>query len=170
MARDGRNVDHLTAPLLLHHGKHRRDSVQHTADVHVDHLFHSSIFSASRGDGGITPALFTITSMRPCSRIHGAFATPVDVATLAGQAGMSVSTFHTHFKAVTGSPPLQYLKSIRLHRARLLMVQEGETAARAARLVGYQSASQFSREFKRFFGETPAADADKVNASLTRTA
>jgi AraC-like DNA-binding protein len=126
----------------------------------------------SRDEGGPLRAIAAPHSHfgqihRALERIHGAFATPVDVATLAAQAGMSVSTFHTHFKAVTGSPPLQYLKSIRLHKARLLMVQEGETAARAARLVGYQSASQFSREFKRFFGETPVSETNKVKASLT---
>ncbi len=107
---------------------------------------------------------------RALKRIHDDFAAPVDMATLAGEAGMSVSTFHAHFKAVTGSPPLQYLKTIRLHKARLAMVRDGETAASAARRVGYESASQFSREFKRYFGETPAAETEKLKASLMRLA
>ncbi|MCW1884231.1 AraC family transcriptional regulator [Luteolibacter flavescens] len=107
---------------------------------------------------------------RALQRIHDDYATPVDMATLASEAGMSVSTFHSHFKAVTSSPPLQYLKTIRLHKARLMMVQGGETAASAARLVGYESASQFSREFKRFFGATPAAETEKLKASLMRLA
>jgi AraC-like DNA-binding protein len=107
---------------------------------------------------------------RALQRIHSDFATPVDMATLASEAGMSVSTFHAHFKAVTSSPPLQYLKTIRLHKARLMMVQQGETAASAARLVGYESASQFSREFKRFFGETPAAETQKLKTSLLQLA
>ncbi|MCW1923981.1 AraC family transcriptional regulator [Luteolibacter arcticus] len=107
---------------------------------------------------------------RALQRIHDDFATPVDMATLASEAGMSVSTFHAHFKAVTSSPPLQYLKTIRLHKARLMMVQGGETAASAARLVGYESASQFSREFKRFFGATPAAETEKLKASLMQLA
>lgn len=105
---------------------------------------------------------------RALQRIHNDYATPVDMATLATEAGMSVSTFHSHFKAVTSSPPLQYLKTIRLHKARILMLQNGETAASAARLVGYESASQFSREFKRFFGQTPAAETEKLKASLMR--
>jgi AraC-like DNA-binding protein len=107
---------------------------------------------------------------RALQRIHGDYSTPMDMTTMAAEAGMSVSTFHAHFKAVTGSPPLQYLKTIRLHKSRLLMVQEGETAASAARLVGYESASQFSREFKRFFGATPAAETEKLKASLMQFA
>jgi AraC-like DNA-binding protein len=103
---------------------------------------------------------------RALHRMHAHYAQPMDMATLAGEAGMSVSTFHSHFKAVTSSPPLQYLKSIRLHKARLLMVNQGETAGSACRLVGYESASQFNREFKRFFGDTPAAVAEQMRRSL----
>ena len=103
---------------------------------------------------------------RALHRMHAEYARPLDMATLASEAGMSVSTFHAHFKAVTSSPPLQYLKSIRLHKARLLMVNQGETAGSACRLVGYESASQFNREFKRFFGDTPAAVADQMRKSL----
>lgn len=105
---------------------------------------------------------------RALQRIHSSFAEPMDMATLATEAGMSVSTFHAHFKAVTSSPPLQYLKTIRLHKARMLMVHEGETAAGAALRVGYESASQFSREFKRFFGTTPAAETTKLKKSMMR--
>ena len=103
---------------------------------------------------------------RALHRIHADYATPIDMTTLANEAGMSISTFHSHFKAVTSSPPLQYLKTIRLHKARLLMVNNGETASSACRLVGYESASQFNREFKRFFGDTPAAVAEKMRKSL----
>jgi AraC-like DNA-binding protein len=103
---------------------------------------------------------------RALHRIHSDYATPIDMTTLASEAGMSLSTFHSHFKAVTSSPPLQYLKTIRLHKARLLMVNQGETASSACRLVGYESASQFNREFKRFFGDTPAAVAEEMRRSL----
>lgn len=103
---------------------------------------------------------------RALHRIHSDYATPIDMATLASEAGMSLSTFHSHFKAVTSSPPLQYLKTIRLHKARLLMVNQGETASSACRLVGYESASQFNREFKRFFGDTPAAVAEEMRKNL----
>ena len=102
------------------------------------------------------------------NRMHADYAKPVDITTLAIEAGMSVSTFHGHFKAVTSSPPLQYLKSIRLQKARMLMAHEGLTASIAAREVGYESASQFNREFKRYFGNTPAAVAEEMRAAMIR--
>ena len=105
---------------------------------------------------------------RVLQRIHVDFAKPMDMASLARDAGMSVSTFHAHFKAVTSSPPLQYLKNIRLHKARTLMLHGGQTASSAALMVGYESASQFSREFKRFFGRTPAAETQFLKEGLMR--
>jgi len=94
-------------------------------------------------------------------RMREDFSAPMDVTDLAREAGMSVSTFHSHFKAITATPPLQYLKSVRLQKARLLMI-EGSNAATAAREVGYESVSQFSREFKRYFNDTPMALAAKM--------
>lgn len=94
---------------------------------------------------------------RIIQRLHDDCARPVEVATLAREAGMAVSTFHTRFKSLTATAPLQYLKNVRLHRARLLMLEEGLSASQAAFRVGYESASQFSREFKRLFGSPPAA-------------
>ena len=70
---------------------------------------------------------------------------------------MSVSAFHHHFKAVTSTSPLQYFKTVRLHKARMLILHDGIGAAVAADRVGYESASQFSREFKRLFGHSPTA-------------
>ena len=70
-------------------------------------------------------------------------------------ASMSKTSLHESFKSITAMTPLQYLKSIRLHRARLLMLSEGMSASAAAYAVGYASASQFSREFKRLFGLSP---------------
>lgn len=107
---------------------------------------------------------------RVLNRIHAEFARSLDMETLAREAGMSVSTFHAHFKAVTALSPLQYLKTIRLHKARMLMVHDGTSAAHAAGLVGYESASQFSREFKRHFGDAPAVAAAQLRATLTRFA
>lgn len=71
---------------------------------------------------------------------------------------MSVSTFHHNFKAMTFTSPLQYLKSVRLYKAWSLMVQDGLNASTAASQVGYESPSQFSREFKRYFGRTPSEE------------
>ena len=99
-------------------------------------------------------------------QVHANFSSPLDVETMADEASMSVSAFHHHFKAVTSSSPLQYLKTIRLHQARLLMVQEGLSAGIAAQRVGYESPSQFSREFKRLFGSNPSVEAARVRATL----
>lgn len=107
---------------------------------------------------------------RVLHRIHADFARAFDMPTLAREAGMSVSTFHARFKAVTSSSPLQYVKSVRLHKARMLMVHDGASASAAAAQVGYESASQFSREFKRLFGDTPAAVAHNLRETLTRLA
>ncbi len=94
--------------------------------------------------------------------IHAEYAQPLDVTRLANEAGMSVPSFHSHFKAVTQASPMQYVKSTRLHQARLLMVRQDLTAETASQAVGYTSPSQFSREFKRLFGLTPAAEARRM--------
>lgn len=88
----------------------------------------------------------------------------LNVEQLAAEANMSVSAFHHNFKAVTSTSPLQYLKSYRLHKARMMMIHDGMKASAAAMRVGYESASQFSREFKRYFGVTPGEDAAKMRA------
>lgn len=92
---------------------------------------------------------------RALQRIHADFAEALDVRLLAEEVGMSLPAFHAHFKAVTHTSPIQYLKSIRLHQARLLMIRDDLTAASASAKVGYESPSQFSREFRRFFGRSP---------------
>jgi len=99
---------------------------------------------------------------RALRRIHTAYAEALTLAELAMEAGMSVPAFHQHFKAITQTSPMQYLKSTRLHQARLLMVRENFTSDAACRVVGYTSPSQFSREFKRLFGQTPAAEARRM--------
>jgi AraC-like DNA-binding protein len=99
-------------------------------------------------------------------RIHSSYDQPLTVARLAEEAGMSTPSFHSHFKTVTCTSPMQYLKSTRLHQARLLMVQEGMTAAAAAYAVGIESTSQFSREFKRLFGLTPAKEVRRMRESF----
>lgn len=86
----------------------------------------------------------------------------IDVVALAESANMSRSTFFSHFKAVTSMSPIQYQKRLRLLEAQRLMVEAGETAERAAFEVGYRSASQFSREYSRMFGEAPFRDALQI--------
>jgi len=103
---------------------------------------------------------------RALRRIHASFHVDVSVEQLAREAGMSVPTFHAHFKAVTKTSPVQYLKSIRLHQARLHMVRSGMTAAAASAEVGYDSPSQFSREFKRLFGRSPVEEVKRMKAEF----
>lgn len=99
-------------------------------------------------------------------RIHADYGQPLDTAQLAREAGMSLPAFHNHFKAVTRTSPMQYVKSTRLHQARLLMLRENTTAAAACHAVGYESASQFNREFKRLFGRTPSEEVRRMRESF----
>jgi AraC-like DNA-binding protein len=86
------------------------------------------------------------------------FADPLRIEWLARHVGMSPSAFHLHFKGVTALSPLQYQKRLRLQEARRLMLGEGLDAAEAAFRVGYESPSQFSREYRRTFGAPPRRD------------
>ncbi|WP_248732536.1 AraC family transcriptional regulator [Pseudomonas sp. MWU13-2517] len=92
---------------------------------------------------------------RAIRKIHECYHQHLDVEALAREAMMSVPSFHAHFRTVTDTSPMQYLKSTRLHQARLLMLRNDISAATACIKVGYESASQFSREFKRLFGRAP---------------
>jgi AraC-like DNA-binding protein len=95
---------------------------------------------------------------RVLKHIHTDYAEPLSVESMAKRAAMSVAAFHNNFKLVTGSSPLQYLKRIRLDRAKLLMAHDGYNASTAARAVGYESPSQFSREYRRIYGAPPRQD------------
>jgi AraC-like DNA-binding protein len=99
------------------------------------------------------------------------FADPLRVESLAQKARMSPSGFHLHFKAATGLSPVQYQKRLRLQETRRLMLGEGLDAAEAAFRVGYESPSQFSREYRRMFGAPPRRDvvAHKVEARPARS-
>lgn len=99
-------------------------------------------------------------------RIHADYAEALEVSHLADEAGMSVPAFHVHFKTVTQTSPIQYIKSTRLHQARLMMIRDGLTAAAASARVGYESPSQFSREFKRFFGRSPVEEVRDLKVSF----
>ncbi|MDU7825418.1 MAG: DNA-binding transcriptional regulator YqhC [Escherichia coli] len=101
---------------------------------------------------------------RVLKRIENKYTENLSVEQLAAEANMSVSAFHHNFKSVTSTSPLQYLKNYRLHKARMMIIHDGMKASAAAMRVGYESASQFSREFKRYFGVTPGEDAARMRA------
>lgn len=86
------------------------------------------------------------------------FSKPVKVEELASKSGLSVSAFHNHFRSMTAMSPLQFQKRMRLNEARRLMLTEHIDASRAAFEVGYESPSQFSREYSRLFGAPPMRD------------
>ncbi|EHJ48910.1 transcriptional regulator, AraC family [Solidesulfovibrio carbinoliphilus subsp. oakridgensis] len=89
--------------------------------------------------------------------IHCNFYQPCNVEQLAGSVNMSTSAFHRAFKDVTSLSPIQYLKKVRLNKAKSLLAEDGLRASDAARQVGYESVSQFTREFKRYFGASPTS-------------
>lgn len=89
----------------------------------------------------------------------------IRVEDLAGKAGMSTSTFHHHFRSTTALSPLQYQKRLRLNEARQLMLMEHLDAASAAYQVGYESPSQFSREYSRLFGAPPLRDIRQLSGA-----
>ena len=95
-------------------------------------------------------------------RLRREFNQPLRIDRLAREVGMSVSGFHHQFKAVTAMSPLQFQKQLRLQEARRLMLGEHLDAASAGLRVGYEDASQFSREYKRFFGELPLRDVERL--------
>jgi AraC-like DNA-binding protein len=99
------------------------------------------------------------------------YAKPLRVEELANVARMGVSTFHVHFRSLTAMSPIQYQKQIRLNVARQRMLNEGVDAATAAFEVGYESASQFNREYSRFFGLPPMRDmkAHRVATAVVAT-
>ena len=92
------------------------------------------------------------------SWLRANFSQPMKVEDLAGLVNMSVSSFHEHFKSVTSMSPLHYQKVLRLQEARRLMLSTITDAGTACQRVGYLSASQFSREYSRFFGSAPTRD------------
>lgn len=100
------------------------------------------------------------------SRLRENYSSDVSVAALASDAGMSVPSYHAHFKALTGSSPIQYVKAMRLHEARLMMARQDRTIAEVAHSVGYVSPAQFSRDFKRHFRRTASEEAKWVRQHL----
>ncbi|MEH1970507.1 helix-turn-helix domain-containing protein [Nostoc sp.] len=92
------------------------------------------------------------------------YSQPFQIDTIAREACMSPSSLHHHFKSVTTMSPLQYQKQLRLQQARRLMLGQGMDAATASYYVGYESPSQFSREYSRLFGAPPLRDIARLKS------
>lgn len=99
---------------------------------------------------------------RAVAMLRADFDKPLPVQQLAAAAGMSPSSFHQHFRAVTSLSPLQFQKQLRLIEARRLLLSEGATASHAAFSVGYESVSHFTREYRRMFGLPPVREAEET--------
>lgn len=140
----------ILGPLLLKELHYRLLTGEH-AEV-VRHI--------ARGEGRMAQVT------RAICWIKDNFNQPLSVERLAGDVGMSSSTLHEHFKSVTSMSPLQYQKQLRLQEARRLMLTGAKDAARAGHAVGYESSSQFSREYARFFGMSPGRDSTRLRQSL----
>lgn len=102
------------------------------------------------------------------TRLKRDFTQRISVDELASASGMSISSFHSHFKSATDMSPLQYQKSLRLIEARRLMLAEGQDAAKTSYAVGYDSPSQFNREYARMFGKPPGRDVEQMKSSLKK--
>jgi AraC-like DNA-binding protein len=112
---------------------------------------------------GMTDSSLTYVS-RAVRRISEHYEEPFRVEDLAGSCGMSTSAFHRAFHAVTALSPIQFQKQIRLQKSRLLLLTGADDVAGVGYRVGYDSASQFSREYRRQFGLPPGRDAARLRA------
>lgn len=101
---------------------------------------------------------------RAVAILRADYAKPVSIESLAAAAGMSRSGFHQHFRAITSLTPLQFQKQLRLIEARRLIVSSGKVVSQVAFDVGYESPSQFSREYTRMYGQPPTTDKRVVSA------
>lgn len=108
--------------------------------------------------------------VRAIERLRRSFDQPLRIEEVANELGMSVSSFHQHFKAVTAMTPLQFQKQLQLQEARRLMLGEDLDATTAGFRVGYNDAAHFSREYKRLFGLPPMRDVERLRAAAPESA
>jgi AraC-like DNA-binding protein len=108
--------------------------------------------------------------VKAVDRIRKEFDQPLRIDDIAGELGMSVSSFHHHFKAFTAMSPLQFQKQIRLQEARSLILNEGIDAGEAGYRVGYNDAAHFSRDYKKLFGLSPLRDVEQLRGDVGESA
>jgi AraC-like DNA-binding protein len=138
----------------------RPDDIPVLAPLHEREVLYRTL------QGGAAAALHQVIAghgkamqiTRVMNRIKDTFTAPYRLSELTAQAHMSSSALHQHFKIVTGLTPLQYHKQLRLQEARRLLRGQSHSAEAAGQAVGYESASQFSREYRRLFGVPPGRD------------
>ena len=129
------------------------------------------LFEALKGEQG--PALRALVHshghysrvIRVLGDLHQHFDQSLNVDDLAQQANMSVSNFHKHFKEIARCTPIQYIKRLRLIKAKLLLAHDDLNVSQTATAVGYKSLNQFSRDYKSFFGSSPKQDNQPVSAA-----
>ena len=124
---------------------------------------HGRLAEIAIGDGRLR------RTARAINWIKEHFTEPLQIETLAKQVNMSPSALHSHFKAVAAMSPIQYQKRLRLQEARRRLLAGATSAEEVAYAVGYASASQFSREYVRLFGQPPRRDAERIRDELCQT-
>lgn len=163
------------SPLLLEAWRRMVELLERPLEIPVmaSHVEHELLFRLLMGPQGRLLRQMAVVDSR-LSHIRRAmewirkhYAERLSVEAMAEVAGMSVSVFHRRFKAVTGLSPLQYQKHVRLHEARRRIVAANAKASAVAFAVGYESASQFSREYKRLFGGPPRRDAAGIQSAIS---
>ena len=130
---------------------------------------HYRVMSGPQGDAVIAALQRKGTSgklIESVAWLRENYSSEIAVADLAKEVGMSVPSYHVHFKTLTGSSPMQYVKAMRLHEARLMIARQSGTIAEVAASVGYVSPAQFSRDFKRHFGRTESEEVKWVRQHL----
>lgn len=106
---------------------------------------------------------------RAVSWVRDNYREPLQIEDLAARVNMASSTLHRHFRQVTALSPLQFQKRLRLYEAQRLMLIEGHDTAKASMEVGYESVTQFNREYKRLFNEPPYRDIDRMRKARADT-
>jgi len=162
----------MASPLLLEAWRRLVELLDrpHEIPILASHIEYELLYRLLTGtQGGLLRQMAAVDSSltqirRAMEWIRKRYAVHLSIEEMAEVAGMSVSAFHRRFKAVTGMTPLLYQKHARLHEARRRIVAENAKAATVAFEVGYESVSQFSREYKRMFGDPPRRDAAKIQS------
>ena len=149
----------------------RPDDAPYLAPVYIQEIYYRLITSEHCRSiiSAVIPGTNTERISKAICHINRNFLSPLRMDEMAAIAGMSVSSFYDHFKAMTAASPLQYQKQLRLVEARRLIATESLDATSAAYRVGYQSPSQFNREYARMFGLPPGRDRTSMRDAVIST-